>query len=157
MLRRFSLLAVLLPTAALGQIQMVAQKTTVLSSAAEVITVQQPATGTRLVKFLSAYIDCSVACTVQLERNGTAASSTTLVPLNVNPGESTPVATGWSSSNVGTGSVIQVTSISAGGYQVYDLTGINLKPINNFTGQNFTLRTSSISGTVHITILWTEQ
>lgn len=150
------LILFLLPSLLLGQISYVAQKTTTLSSAAEVITVQQPAASSRILDFKSAYVDCSVTCTVTLERNGSPASSTALTILNVNPGESTAVSTGWSSSNVGTGTVINVISIGAGGSQVFDLSGIYITNNNN-TGSNFTVRTSSISGTVHITIKYTER
>lgn len=138
-----------------AQTYFIAQKTTVLSGAAEVITIQQPASNSKVVRFISAYIDCSVACTATIERNGTVASSTTLAPVNVNPNEPGGAATAWSSSNVGTGTVLHVSSITAGGYTVFDLNGINM-PSNNNTGYNLTLRTSSITGTVHITIKYSE-
>lgn len=152
----FCLLTTAVPL--LGQISYVAQKTTALSSAAEVITVQQPnpSSSNRFVDFKTAFVSCSVACTVTLERNGTFATSTTLTPLNVNPGETAATVTAWSSSNVGTGSIIQKADIAAAGYLVFDLTGINMKPQTG-TGSNFTLRTTSITGTVNITINWTER
>ncbi len=157
-MRKLLWIGLLTAAPALAQISYVAQKTTSLSGAAEVITVQQkaPASTNRVVNFKTAYIDCSVACTATLERNGTFASSTTLTPLNVNPSETTATATAWSGSNVGTGTVIQVASISAGGYLVFDISNVVLQAQDG-TGANFTLRTSSITGTVHITIIWTER
>jgi len=147
----------LVPLSLVAQIQFVAQKTTNLSGAAEVITVQQPASGPRTVEFRSAYIDCSVACTVTLERNGNAATSTSTPVVPVAAGTAqTATATAWASSNVGTGVVLQVSTISAGGFLVFDLAGITLPPKPDLS-QNFTLRTSSITGTVNITIKWTER
>lgn len=153
-----SILLGLLPLVSWAQISYVAQKTTSLSSAAEVVTVQQPNSGSRFVELKSAYIDCSSTCTVTLERNGTPATATTLTPANVNPGEGAAAATAWSGSNSSGGTVIQVATIQAGGYLVFDLTtpSVNLK-LNRGNGENFTLRTSSISATVHITINWTER
>lgn len=150
------LILFLLPSLLLGQISYVAQKTTTLSSAAEVITVQQPAASSRILDFKSAYVDCSVTCTVTLERNGSPASSTALVILNINPNESTAASTGWSASNVGTGTVLSVVSIPASGSIIFDLSGIGLLA-NNSTGQNLSIRTSSITGTVHITVKYTER
>lgn len=157
-MRRFCLF--LLASPLWCQISYVAQKTTSLSGAAEVVTIQQraPASSNRFVDFKTAYIDCSVACTVTLERNGTFASTTALTIANVNPGETATTVTAYSASNVGTGTVIQVVSIQAGGYLVFGLDNpsINLKSQGG-TSENFTLRTSSITGTVHITINWTER
>lgn len=129
-------------------------KTTALSGAAEVVTVQLPATGTNTVNFLGAWVDCTVACTLTVERNGAAATSTTLAVNNINPGQTAAAATGWSSSNVGTGTVISRIGIAAGGGVSIDLTKIRMT--GNGTGQNLTIRTNSITGTVNITIVHSE-
>lgn len=127
-------------------------KETVLAAAAEVITVQQPASGALTVRLKSAYIDCSVACTITLERNGTVAAGSTITPAPLNAG--TAKVTAWSSSTVGTGTVISKFTLPAGGGVPLDLSGISL--IGNGTGKNFTIRTSSITGTVHVNIKLTE-
>lgn len=139
-----------------AQVYYTLPKTTALSSAAEVLTVQQPANGvSRRIRFISAYIDCSVACTVTLERNGTAASSTIQVPAQVNPQLSTPaLAQGFNSSNVGTGTVLSKVSLAANGSVIVDLSNITM--VGADSSQNFTVRTSSISGTVDIMISWSE-
>lgn len=133
-------------------------KTTTLAGAAEVITVQQPATGARQVTFRSFYIDCSVACTISLERNGSAATSTTLAVNNINPGEGAATTTAWSSSNVGTGTVLAKYNINAGGSMTVDLTGIYFNQGNPLgTATNLTIRTSSITGTVDIIVRYWEK
>jgi hypothetical protein len=134
----------------------VVQKTTSLSATAEVITIQQPqATPRTLVKFVSAYVDCSVQCTLTLERNGSAATSTTLTPRNIDPAETAPLVQAFSSSNSSGGSVLQVLTIQGGGSVLLDLS--NFKFLATYTnGANLTLRTSSITGTVHITVLFSE-
>lgn len=160
MFGKFILWGLLTAAPVLGQISYVAQKSTSLSAAAEVITVQQPAPSStnKLAQLKTAFVACSVACTVTLERNGTFASATTLATRNVNTNEAASTLTAWSSSNVGTGIVLQVAPIAAGGYLVFDLSNpsINLKPFIG-TSENFTIRISSITGTAYITINWTEQ
>ncbi len=155
---RLILLSLIFSSAALAQIGYVAQKSTSLTSAAEVITVQQPSSGSKLVEFKSAQVDCSVACSVTVERDGVGnpATSTTLVPRNINPNETTAKATAWSSSNVGVGSVLNIATLAAGSFVVFDLNGIYL-PVSNNPGNNFTIRTSAITGSVNITIKWTEK
>lgn len=132
----------------------VVQKTTSLSGAAEVITVQQPATGSRRVLFNAAYVDCSVACTVTLERSGTPATATALTVNRINAGETAPSVLAFSGSDVGAGTVLSVISLSAGGSTVIDLTAMKWE--KGTTTTNMSLRTSSITGTVHITIQFSE-
>lgn len=139
-----------------GQIYYTVRKNTVLAGTAEVVTVQQPATGARYVSFNSAYFDCSVACFFTLERNGTAASSTTLAVNNLNPGESAATTTAWSGSNVGTGTVIASYNCTAACSVSIDLTGTVFQQVNG-TGVNLTLRSSSITGTVDIIFKYTEK
>lgn len=138
-----------------GQITYTASKTTALSGAAEVVTVQQAASSARNVQFVSAFVDCTVACTVTIERNGTAATATALTPAPANPDASAAVATAWSGSNVGTGTVITRASIPAGGSLVVDLSRIYFT--GSGAGKNLSVRTNSITGTVDIVITWTEK
>lgn len=155
--RYLLMLSVLGPCAAQAQISYVLQQTTTLSTGPEWVTIQQPTTGGRMVEFKSAYVECSVACTVTLERNGSRATGITpKTPQPVNPREGAAVAVGFVASNVGQGSVLQVSTVQAGGYVVFDLTGMNLKP-NAGNGENFTVKTSDITGVVNITINWTER
>jgi hypothetical protein len=142
---------------ALGQPQAgfyCATKTTALSGAAEVVTVQQPATGARSVSFSGASIYASVETGLLLQRDGTAASSTTLAPAKLNASADTAAATAWSSSNVGSGTTLAAYTVPAGGTLVLDLSGIWL--LGNGTAKNLTLRTASVTGTVKINICWRE-
>lgn len=138
-----------------GQIYTV-RKNTSLTATAEIVTIQQPATGARYVTFISAYFDCSVACSFTLERNGTAASSTTLAVNNINPGETTVATTAWSASNVGTGTVLASYNCTAACSVSIDLTGVVFQQVNG-TGTNLTLRSSSITGTVNIIFKYSEK
>lgn len=149
-------LLILLSVPAFGQISYVAQKTTNLSAAAEVITIQQPSSGAKYVELKSLYVECSAACTVTLERDGNPATSTTLVPLAVNPSETLPSVTAWSSSNATVGTVVSVVTVQAGSYLVFDLTGMHFAKKSD-RGLNFTMRTSAITGTVNMMVKWTEQ
>lgn len=140
-----------------AQINFVAQKTTSLSSSTEVITLQQPASSTRnLVKLVSAYVDCTVPLTITLERNGSVATTLALTPKNVNPNETAPITNAFSGSDSTGGTVIQVVTISGGGSVLFDLSKIYFTAAQG-PSSNFTIRTSSTTGTVHITLLFTEQ
>lgn len=135
------------------------RKNTVLAGAAEVVTVQQPGTtpniGAKAVRFVSAYFDCSVACTFTLERNGAAATSTTLAPVNANPQEVPPTTVAFSASNVGVGSVIASYQCAAACQVPIDLTGVWFTASPSAT-QNITLRSNSITGTVNILFKYQE-
>jgi hypothetical protein len=132
-------------------------KVTTLAGAAEVITVQGAmAAGTRLIRtvsFKNFDVTCSVACTVALERDGTAATATALTinPLNNNMPASTAVA--FSGSNVGGGTVLSNYSLTAGQTISVSLAGKQLLQ----GADNLTLRTSSITGTTNINLTWDEK
>jgi hypothetical protein len=127
-----------------------AVKKTTLSSAAEVVTVQLPVDSTRTVKFDRATVYCSVECEVSIERDGTAATTTSLTVAKVNSGADAG-AVAFSASNVGEGTVISTQVIPAGYTVPFPLDGITLEK-----GQNLTIRTSSITGTAIINVKWTE-
>jgi len=131
-------------------------KVTALTAAAEVLTVQHPATAKKSVRFISALIFSTVAATVALERNGTAATSTAQAPVACNPADvnvSTVEASGFNTSNVGTGTVINTYQIAANTYYQIDL---SLFQLPAGVADNLTLRTNSITGTVNLQILFRE-
>lgn len=125
-----------------------------LSSAAEAITVQQPAATAATVRFYSGWIDCSVTCTVTIERNGTAATATALTRTPLNNTGSTSKATAWSGSDVGTGTVIGKFTLWGGGGVPLGLDGVILTGTG--TTKNVTVRIASMTGTVHVDIRWSE-
>lgn len=130
-------------------------KQTALSGAAEKITVQSPAAATnRLIKFVSAYADCTVACNLTLALNGTNATATTLTINKLDTSTSAAVALAFSSSDVGTGTTLGTYALPAGGWITIDLSGIIFPP--NTTSKNLTLSTDTISGTVNIIIKFQE-
>lgn len=143
----------LLSIACFGQ-EFVAIKTTTLSSAAEAITIQMPASSAPArVNFRGVWISTTVDVTITVERSGTAATSTTLAIAAVNTG--TALARAWSSSNVGTGTLISsFTCLATASPCSVDLTRTFL--LGAGTTKNLTVRTSSISGTVTIGIQWAE-
>lgn len=139
---------------AFGQITYSANKTTSLSGAAEVVTVQQPASG-KLIEFVGVSVDCTVACAFTIERNGTAATTTSLTVVNVNPSETSPTAVAFSGSNSTGGTVIGRYSLAAGGAAVIDLRAVKIQATH--VNKNLTIRTNSITGTVDINIVFTER
>lgn len=125
-----------------------------LSGAAEVVTIQQPATGASKVRLLWASVYCSVACDVTQERNGTAATTTAATAAKVNPDKAdSAAATVFHTSNVGVGTVISKTPTS-GGTATISFDKIVL--VGDGTTKNYTIRTSSITGRVVIVLAWEE-
>ena len=145
----------LLAIPAWSQLVYTASKTTVLSGTAEVITVQQPATGSKIVRFISAFIDSTAACAITIEKDGTAATGTALTPAPVLTGQVASAATAFYSSDVGSGTVITRASIPADGSIVVDLSRISM--VGNNKGMNLTVRTASCTGTVDIVITYSTQ
>ncbi len=132
----------------------VASHTASLTSAADAVTVQQPATGARQVKFNGALVRCSVACTLTLKQNGAAATATalTVTPLNLSP---YPASGAFSGSNVGSGTSVYVYNIPTGDTSDHwiNLQGFTLAPGIN---SNLTIATSSITGTSVISLFYWE-
>lgn len=133
----------------------VVYKETTLSSTAEVITIQQPASGAKIVNFTDAFIYCSVACNPQVEINGSGATTTALAVIAEGSALPASPTTAFSASNVGGGTIVGKFSITAGNTYPIDLIGVQLQ--GNSTAKNITIRTDAISGTVRIQFRWIEQ
>lgn len=129
-------------------------KSTALVAGPEVVTIQQPATGSRRVTLELANIYCSVACVVEIERDGTAATGTTnaIVALS---SFGTATATAWHTSDVGNGTTILEVNIAAGETKSLNLEGLVMQ--GDGTGKNFSFRTDSITGDAEIYIRWREE
>jgi hypothetical protein len=128
-----------------------ATRSSSLSGSTEVITIQTASTATKMLHFRGVAISCSVACTATIERDGTAATATSFSIVPINQRYPASVATAYRSSDVGSGTVLAVYDISAGGLLPIDLTDKYLYP-----GENLTVRISSITGTARITFQWEE-
>lgn len=131
-------------------------KQTTLAGTAEVLTVQHTAAAIRNVRFISGYMYCSVACTITLERSGTAATSTAHTIVNLNPNNLNKRATNsqtYHTSNVGVGTVINTYHIPAGGILTIDLVNFQL---NSRIADNLSLRSSAVSGDVALGLVWQE-
>ncbi len=131
-------------------------RTKSLSAAASVMTVQQPAADSNTVEAIWAKIYSDVAVTVELERNGTAATATAETEVGTNANSPTPAAVGWYDSDVGNGTTIDTFDIVAYGTLSVDLKAYKLYLTGDGTGTNFSLRSSSVTGNVRITICWRE-
>lgn len=129
-------------------------KATTLSGAAEVVTIQQPASGSKKVHFAAAMVYCSVACVIEIERDGTAATGTAATEVALTP-YGTATAVGWHTSDVGNGTTINTFDVAAGSTVTVDLVGVMLAQ-GGGTGENLTLRSDSITGDIKITIVWRE-
>jgi len=156
MLRKLFILF-LLPLAALAADQVgiyTLYQEASLTSSAQKITVQQIASGTRDIQFKTASMWCSAATTFTLSVNGTAATATTAIPTPLFGVVST--VTGWTSSNVGSGTTIMKYDFPAGGSSiVIDLSDFKISR-GAGTSANLTLATTSITATCRMSIKWGE-
>jgi hypothetical protein len=131
----------------------VAYKSTDLSGAAETVTIQKPsATVSKNIQFLSATMYCSVACTIELETAGTAATTTTLTPTALRAGSA--VAEAFSASNVGNGTTVSEYVLAAGETKSIGLSAVLWSATSGL--RNLTLRTDTITGTAKLGFAWSE-
>ena len=132
----------------------------VLAAAPAVTTVQVPANTARWVVFREAYVWCSVDCTVTVERDGTAATATSLPVKKLNPGATwvaTPSSTAFRTSDVGAGTVVSPKIyVTANTQQVIDLAKFVFESGRDAV-QNLTIRTTSITGTARTAITFEER
>lgn len=126
--------------------------TTVLAGAAEKVTIQSSATATQAV-FESADVYCSAACNVTISQNGTAATTTAFAIVGVNGASTTGAPIAYSSSNVGTGTILGTYTVPAGATLSLDMTEFII-PANAGTAANLSIGTDSITGTARIQIRW---
>lgn len=132
-----------------------------LSGAATSATIQQPAVANGSQVFIDQVIVyCSVACSVSLAANGTAATATagTITPLLPNVLNSPITQTFWTASNVGTGTAQGgITHVPAGATVVLCLSPSCGAPAQVILGpgggtaSNYTATVASITGTANIT------
>lgn len=149
------LIAALLLTAVASYAQMfTVHKATSLSGSAEVITIQQPTSGSRILRGEFASIYSSADCEVQLEHSGTAATATTLTINKVDPRSRSSAFVAFSGSNVGAGTVFAHQIVKGGSTFVFDLSRMILRGDFDATNNlaNFTLRTDSCTATVIVNI-----
>ena len=128
-------------------------KATTLAGAVETVTIQQPLTGALDVFFEYAILYCSVVCTIELEIDGTAATTSALTPIVETYGTAT--ATAWSGSDVGNGTTLYEYNLAAGETITVSLIGQFLE--GDGTAKNLSFRTNSITGDVKIAAFWWEQ
>lgn len=131
-----------------------------LVATATKFTIQQPSSGGKNIRLESATVYCSVACDVSQSQNGTAATATAGT-IRTLPPENTPSsATVFTASDVGSGTALGgVIHIPAGGTigntAVLDLSKLAL--VRGSTAINYTVAIASMTGTVNITLIWSEQ
>jgi len=125
-----------------------------LTAAAEAVTIQQPASGARTVRFSGVYVYCSAQCDVTLEHTGTAATATSATPTPYPGVAKAATAGGFVASNVGTGTVLGRYTVAATGGMVLDLSRVAL--FGPGTAKNVTIRIAAVTATVKVVFEWEE-
>jgi hypothetical protein len=125
------------------------EKATTLT-AGEKVTIHLPTGASVTASFLGATLYASAATQFELLRNGTAPTTTLVIPSEVN-GRSAGAARAYHTSNVGTGTHIKYYDVGATEEKVIDLQNVGLT-----AGQNLTLQTTATSGNIRIFFMWRE-
>jgi hypothetical protein len=132
-----------------------------VTAASNVVTVQAQASGMgpSAIQGVAAYVRCvTTACTVVIERNGTAATSTAgtfNAVLDSSLAPAATVAKCWTASDVGTGTVLARDTLIAGESRSFDLS--RMKFSGNGTGRNFTIRVTPTSSSQTIVNVMIDQ
>jgi len=130
----------------------------VLSGAATTFTLQQASVGSKKIILEGATVSCTVACEVTQAENGAAATSTAGSISCVQPCGPAATATTWTASNVGAGTTIGANPlpVPAAGVLIIDLSKVYFSKTST-SATNYSISTNSITGTVVITFIWSEQ
>lgn len=130
------------------------------STAASAVTVSSNGNNNRQVKFLRAFLSCSVACSFTLERGGTAPTTTAATINQVNPTNPQVQSSqmfAWTASNVGSDTnTLLSLNLAAGIPYVLNLEEMGLM-IGAGIKDTVTIKSQAVSGNVGISILWKEQ
>jgi hypothetical protein len=131
----------------------------VLAAAEYSFTIQLPASGTRKgrVYLESASVYASVAANVTQAYNGAAATTTAVTATPLPPNLTTAASAAcFGASDVGAGTAAGgITHVPAGGTATIDLGDIALNGAG--AAANYTLTFSSLTGTVNVTLYWSER
>lgn len=111
-----------------------------VTGTSNVLTIQQKATGAGNVRGKVISVYCAVSGDVEIERDGTAATSTEVQPISVdrNAVATTRGFTAWSASNVGNGTTLSLHVCTAGQTLVLNAASMFLN--GNGTAKNWTIR-----------------
>jgi len=147
-----ALLAAVLPCFAADEYRLYFTRR-VTTGSSESLTIKQPTSGAREIVFEGLLITAPSACTLAIELNGTAATTTAATPLALNTKADAAHALGFVASNAGSGTVVHTYQIPSS--QTYPILkgGLALAPV---AGQQWTFRTTCASST-EITLLHSEK
>jgi hypothetical protein len=152
MLRVLCLLLAVTVLAPAGEIYQYT-KTTGLSATAESVTLHLPSSASGVQAVIkSASVYCSVACTITIERDGSAPTTTAATAVRLNRYSQPAAVTPYYSSDVGAGTGLSSFRLAAGALLPLDFGGKVLQP-----GDNLTLTTDAITGTVVFNFQWEER
>jgi len=139
----------------------VIQETTV-SSSTESVTIQQPATGTaRQISLRKVQVSPATDVMVEIRRDGTAATATSITPGKTDASFDTPTAKAYRASDVGSGTLVDKFPAFGGAESAREFDREVMLPAENTTSKNFTVKVTSpsggsFSGDVRIRIVWDE-
>lgn len=127
---------------------------TTLAGTPGVLTIQLPARSGQKLHLQSVNVLMPQDGDVTIERNGTAATATSMTAVGLNTSLS-PTATVYRNSDVGVGTVVTKVSMTTGN-NYGDLT-TSVLAAGQATVQNFTVRTGNLTGVLRITLFWAER
>ena len=99
-------------------------------SGADAITIQQKTTSTKVAVFLKLKVFCTADCIIQVERDGTPATTTTQAIVAFSKNQPASSLAAFNASNVGSGTVIWKLYAVANTNYDFPLDGFKLPPGN---------------------------
>lgn len=116
-----------------------------VSVATTAMTVQQPASGVKILQMETATVYCATASTITPMWNATTPATATAATIKNSPTTvELPSFTAWSGSNASGGTTGRVDNIPAGGTFSYDMSDFAFTPSSaGGTRKNFTFTTSN--------------
>ena len=127
-----------------------------LTAAPAYFTLQVPANAARRIYPIAASVECPTVCTVTQDLNGNPADTTEITPVQIAGTANTPTAKVFAPSNSGAGSTLAAFTIPAATPYPLDLTSIGLEPYKASI-QTYNIRTSAVTGTARVYVIWAEQ
>lgn len=122
-----------------------------LSGAGFAVTVQQPSSGARKLRFDGGTVRCTAATTITMEKNGATATATPSAAQSLDERGPSAVSQVYVNSNVGAGTLVSQDSRSAN--ELFPFSG---GLVLAGSGKNFTLKSTAITGTCTVQIWFSE-
>jgi len=150
------ILAIAAPAQAPQTPRFIAGHTYSLTASPAYFTLQLPANSPKRIYLIAASVECQEACTVAQDMNGNAAETDEITATRISGATFTPTLDVYAPSNAGFGANLSTLTVPAETPYPLDLSSVTLEQLKS-TVQTYNIRTSAVTGTARIYVIWAEQ